>query len=99
MSGGMMDEIANAKLKKTVIEPKPQPASNPQDDLMSAIRNANRANLKKASDRKLGELKEAPSTSSAEGQNLMNALVSRMNAIRPSIQDDDDDDDEDWDDL
>jgi len=92
-----MDEIANAKLKKTVVEPKP---SNPQSDLMSAIRNANKANLKKASDRKLGELKSAPSTDSAEGQNLMNALVSRMSAIRPSMQDDDDDDDdEDWDDL
>jgi len=94
----MMDEIANAKLKKTVIEEKPKP-SNPQEDLMSAIRNANKANLKKASDRKLGDLKEAPSTNTAEGQNLMNALVSRMNAIRPSLQDDDDEDDEDWDDL
>jgi len=93
-----MDEIANAKLKKTVVEAKPKPA-DPQADLMSAIRNANKANLKKASDRKLGDLKEAPSSSSAEGQNLMNALVSRMNAIRPSIQDDDDSDDEDWDDL
>ena len=92
-----MDEIANAKLKKTVVEPKPASA---QSDLMAAIRGANKANLKKASDRKLGELKSAPSTDSAEGQNLMNALASRMNAIRPSIQDDDDDeDDEDWDDL
>lgn len=92
-----MDELAHAKLKKTVVEPKPV---SPKDDLMAAIRGADRSMLKKASERKLGDLKAAPTSDSSEGQNLMNALASRMAAIRPSIEEDDDDgDDDDWDDL
>jgi len=96
----LMDEIANAKLKKTVVEDKPPQPANPQGDLMSAIRNADKSRLKPASERQLGELKSAPSTNSKQGQDLMNALVSRMSAIRPSIDgdgEDEDEDEEDWD--
>lgn len=96
MSGGMMDEIAGAKLRKTVVEPR---RADPKDDLLSAIRAADRSTLKKASDRKLGDLRAAPSEGSAEGKSLMNALAARMSAIRPSIEDDSDSEDEDWDDI
>ena len=92
-----MDEIAGAKLRKTVVEPKR--AADPKGDLLSAIRAADRSTLKKASDRKLGDLHAAPSEGSAEGQSLMNALAARMSAIRPSIEDDSDSEDEDWDDI
>ena len=96
MSGGIMDEIANARLRKTVVEPKPADAKG---DLLSAIRAVDRSTLKKASDRKVGDLKAAPSENSAEGQSLMNALAARMSAIRPSIEDDSDSEDDDWDDV
>ena len=96
MSGGMMDEIANARLRKTVVEPRPADAKG---DLLSAIRAVDRSTLKKASDRKVGDLKAAPSENSAEGQSLMNALAARMSAIRPSIEDDSDSEDDDWDDV